>query len=386
MKLGFIVFFGIFIALFAAINFYVGYRGWQAFGKQFSPSAAKLYWVIFFLVAFSYLIGRVLERAMPGAFSAAVTVFGSYWLGAMFYFFWLLLVVDLVRVCNHWLHFVPAALSPAAAGLAVVILVAGIMVYGVWNARHPRWRSYDIVIPKTAGSIQQLHMVMVSDIHLGLIVNNGRLRTLIEQINARNPDLVIFAGDTIDEDVGPFIEQKMPEMLQRLHPRYGSYAIFGNHEYIGGNAEEAETLYTDSGITVLRDRWVKVAEQIYLVGRDDRSRSRYNGGPRLPLAQVMQGVDRTHPIILLDHQPFGLEDGESQGADLQLSGHTHHGQMFPNNLITERIFAQDWGYLRKGAFQLIVSCGYGTWGPPIRTGNTPEALDIQLHFTGSAPK
>ncbi|WP_407313306.1 hypothetical protein [Desulfosporosinus sp. SB140] len=94
----------------------------------------------------------------------------------------------------------------------------------------------------------------------------------------------------------------------------------------------------------------------------------------------MQGVDHSLPIILMDHQPSHLEEPVGQGVDLQLSGHTHAGQLFPIRLITSRIFEDDWGYLRKGNFQLIVSSGYGTWGPPIRVGNTPEIVDITMTF------
>ena len=112
----------------------------------------------------------------------------------------------------------------------------------------------------------------------------------------------------------------------------------------------------------------------------ERSRDRYGNGSRAPLSVVLAGVDTTLPVLLLDHQPLDLEEARSQGADLQLSGHTHRGQLYPNHLITSAIFEIDWGYLKKDSLQVIVSSGWGTWGPPIRTGNTPELLDLHINF------
>lgn len=116
------------------------------------------------------------------------------------------------------------------------------------------------------------------------------------------------------------------------------------------------------------------------MGRDDRSRQRYEGMGRPQLADVMTGLDRSLPVILLDHQPSDLGDAVREGIDLQLSGHSHRGQMFPNNFINSRIFEVDWGYLSRDGLQVLVFSGFGTWGPPIRVGNRPEILDIIIHF------
>jgi predicted MPP superfamily phosphohydrolase len=211
-------------------------------------------------------------------------------------------------------------------------------------------------------------------------VHNGRLLKLVEMIKELQPDLVLLPGDVIDENPGPFLEQDMVASLRRLAPEYGIYAVPGNHDYIGRQSEEIVRHLQGAGVHVLRDEYVKVAGSFYLVGRDDRSRGRFTGKERRGLDEIMQGVDRSLPVILMDHQPFQLEQAEGQGVDIQLSGHTHLGQMFPNNLITRKIFEVDWGYLRKGSLQVIVSSGFGTWGPPIRVGNSPEVVGINIHF------
>lgn len=382
MKAQFVIFLGTFFAIYGATNYYIGLRGWQAFSGLIPYGYGKIYWFLFSFLALSFLAGRFGNKYLPAEFSDGLTLVGSYWLAAMHYLFFLLIVIDLVRLADRWFGFLPEGLKqfPAATGLAVSLLVTGILIYGTWNARNPQLRHYEITVSKPAGSLNQLHVIMVSDIHLGKIVNNGRLTTLVNRINELNPDLVLLPGDIIDENIGPFIEQKMPDVFRMLKPRYGTFAVFGNHEYIGGHAEEASRHLQEAGITVLRDDYKKVADSFYIVGRDDRSRDRFQGKSRQELSAIMEGVDHSLPVILMDHQPFHLEEGQEQGVDLQLSGHTHLGQLFPYNLITQRVFEKDWGYLRKGDFQVIVSCGFGTWGPPIRIGNTPEIVDIIIHF------
>jgi predicted MPP superfamily phosphohydrolase len=327
--------------------------------------------------------GRFLERAFPQSPVSMLTVFGSYWLGFMYYAFLLVVLIDIVRLLNHWFNVIPVSImrSPQWVGVAAVWLFALIVTYGVWNARHPVIHHYDVDIAKHGGADRTLHVVLVADIHLGRIVNAGRLARLVERVNALHPDIVLFGGDTIDEDVGPFVEQQMPEIFLRLHPRLGCYAIFGNHEYLGGQAAEAQQSINEAGVIVLRDQTRLVDNSFYLVGRDDLSSMRTTHRQRATLATLLHGVDLTRPIIELDHQPFHLEEAEQAGVDLQLSGHTHRGQLFPNNYVTHAIFEDDFGYLRKGACQYIVTCGYGTWGPPLRTGNRPEIVDITLHFT-----
>jgi predicted MPP superfamily phosphohydrolase len=158
------------------------------------------------------------------------------------------------------------------------------------------------------------------------------------------------------------------------------YAVLGNHEYISRNSELAVESLKQANVNVLVDEHVKLNNQFYIVGRDDRMAGSISGKPRMKLSKLMDGIDKNLPIILLDHQPNNLEEGQRNGIDLQLSGHTHNGQFFPNNLISKHVFEHSWGYLRKGDYQVIVSSGFGTWGPPIRIGSNPEIADLTIYF------
>lgn len=386
MKIQYLIFFGIFFTIYGSLNLYIGIRGWQAFGSLFLPGYRFIYLLLFAVLALSFIAGRFADNYLPDVLGSYLTGVGSYWLAAMTYLFLFLVTIDLLRLLNRWFVFIPSPVKqhPELTGLAVILLVTGIVVYGAWNSRNPRLVHYDITIPKAAGSISELHVVAVSDIHLGTIVHNGRLLSLVQWVNNLNPDLILLPGDIIDESIKTFIEQNMADSLRMLQSKYGSFAVFGNHEYIGGHPEETYRHLQEAGITVLRDEYKNIDRSFNLVGRDYQSAERFGGTGRQELSTVMDGLDRSLPVLLLDHQPSKLAEAQAQGADLQISGHTHLGQLFPFNLITKLVFEDDWGYLRKGDFQLIVSCGYGTWGPPIRVGNVPEIVDINIRFTDPA--
>jgi len=385
-KLAIAAIIGVFIFSYIMLNYYIGLRGWQAFSGLMPKLAGKLYWAVFWFLAVSYLAGRLGEKFLPDGITYFLTIVGAYWLASMFYFILVLVAVDLVRLTDRLLGYLPEIfklrLSAPVMGLAVVTIVLGTVGYGAWNARNPVVTRYELDIPKKAGAIRELHVAMVSDSHLGEIIHNGRLNRMVEMINGINPDIVLMPGDIIDEDIGPFVEQRMTETFRKLQPKFGIFAVPGNHEYIGGHIDTAVRYLEEAGVLVLRDSHVKIADSFYVIGRDDRSRQRFGGNGREKLPVLMEGLDASLPVIVLDHQPSELSEAAANGVDLQLSGHTHRGQLFPNHLITRRIFEVDWGLLQKDGLQVIVSSGFGTWGPPIRVGNRPEVVEIVIRFRG----
>ncbi|MDP2886519.1 MAG: metallophosphoesterase [Ignavibacteria bacterium] len=387
-RLNFIIFFSIFFLLYGLINFYVFLRGWQAI-----PTDSHLrvpYAAVFWILALSFIAGRFLERIALTPFSTAVVWVGSFWFAAFAYFTLAALLIDILRLINHIAPFFPSfvteniARAKAVVALSVFSLVVLAIAVGYFNARSPRVKILQVHIPKQMDSVKTLDVAVASDIHLGTIIGRERLNSIVEKINNLHADLVLFPGDIVDEDLAPVIKQNLGETLRTIKAKYGVYAITGNHEYIGG-VEEACKYLTDHGIRVLRDETINVNECIVLVGREDRSISQFSGNKRKPLAQLMTGVEKRYPIILMDHQPFGLHEAVEQGVDLQLSGHTHHGQLWPFNAITNAIYELSWGYRKTGQTHFYVSSGVGTWGPPVRIGNTPEIIHLKLTFGQQPP-
>jgi predicted MPP superfamily phosphohydrolase len=374
-----VIWIALIVATYGLVNFYTGTRT-LAWMRSFSDVPATIFWSAFFLLACSPVAARIITRFTPAGV-AWLSIAGDWWLAILYYSVLVWFGMDLFRYADKGIGFLPDCLqSVSVQGTLAVALILAIVACGSWNARNPVIVHYDISIEKPGVNEKEIHAVFVSDIHLGPTVNTSRLADLARTINTLTPDIVLYGGDIIDENATYFAEQGMPAILATINPRLGSFAVLGNHEYIGGHVDEAELFLTQAGIHVLRDQVVTVADSFVIVGRDDVSRSRYKIAGRKPLSEIMSGVDKKIPIFLLDHQPQDLSEAQTAGVDLQLSGHTHRGQLFPNSLITRAIYEIDWGYWKKDAFQVIVSCGYGTWGPPIRVGNRPEIVDIHIRF------
>jgi predicted MPP superfamily phosphohydrolase len=384
-RMSMLVFFGIFFAVYGLINYYIFIHGWWAIPAE--SSLRTVYLALFLFLSLAFIAGRFLERVWISPLSATLVWTGSFWLAAMLYLFLAVAAIDLLRLANAIIPFFPSAVVAhgPAVRFTVMLSISGatlvLIVAGHVNTLFPRVLEHDLSIAKRMEGEQSMTIVAASDIHLGTIIGRSRLRTLVEKINSLKADLVLFPGDIVDEDLGPVIDQNLGETLRSIRAKLGVYAITGNHEYIGG-ADAACAYLTEHGITMLRDSAAKLANGVWLVGREDRSSRQFGGARRKELDTLMAGVDASSPVILMDHQPFRLEEGAGKGVDLQLSGHTHHGQIWPLNYVTGAVYELSRGYLRKGNTHVIVSNGVGTWGPPVRLGNRPEILLLRLHFDG----
>ena len=378
-----ILFFVIVFTVYFSVNAYVFFHGLRAIPA--GTGWRTVYSAVFLVFALAFIAGRMLERVWLSGPSTFLVWIGSFWLAALLYFFLAVLVIDLARLANRLVPFFPPwVMSESGAGwiaVAVLALVIPLVIAGHLNALHPRVHKITLQIAKTAPGLKTMRLVMASDIHLGTIIGKWRFDRMVETINGLDPDLVVLAGDIVDEDLEPVIKQNLGETLRAIKARYGVYGITGNHEYIGG-VEEATAYLVEHGVRMLRDSTVTVNDALVLVGREDRSISQFAEKQRRPLDDLLRGVDRRKAVVLLDHQPFRLDEGATAGVDLQLSGHTHHGQLWPLNYITRKIYENSWGYLAKGNTHIYVSSGLGTWGPPVRLGNRPEIVELTLVFAG----
>jgi predicted MPP superfamily phosphohydrolase len=378
----FIIFFSVVIVIYGLINTYIFIRGLQVFPHG---SPLRIWFTItFWFLSLSYLAARLLERIALSWLSDGLVWIGSFWMGAMVYFLIILLTIDALRLANYVVPFFPDFLTRNLqyTKQVMAVIIAGIVFLTVvgarFNAMMPQIKTLELTINKKS-PLKELNIVVVSDVHLGTIICNSHFMRIVEKINSLNPDIVLFAGDLVDEDIQPVIRQNLGETIKQIKSKYGIYGITGNHEYIGG-VEPACKYLVEHGVTMLRDSTVQIAEAFTLVGREDISIHQFNHKDRKPLVDLMKDVNKSLPVILMDHQPFRLDDAVDNGADLQFSGHTHHGQLWPFNYISQAVYELSWGYKKKGNTHFYVSCGVGTWGPPIRTGNRPEVVNVKLKF------
>ncbi len=382
--MAFLIFFSIVLTLYALVNYYIYIRGLQALPA--GGSIRTWFTGIFWLLAATYVAGRILENLYLGTVSDVLVWTGSFWLGAMLYFFLLVVFFDLLRLIHHITPYFPATITENMVQVrqylfaGSVLLVALLLTFGHINTRNPVLRELDIDIShKAAPEMDKLHAVLLSDIHLGTLIGNGQFRKIVDRVMALEPDIIFLAGDMLDEDLEPVIRQNIGTTLKDLHAPLGVYGVMGNHEHIGGS-KDAYAYLVEHGIRMIRDDAVKINDAFYVVGRDDRDKLRFSGRARKPLADVLEGVDFRYPVILLDHQPFYLEKAAALGVDLQLSGHTHHGQLWPLNYITRAMYTISHGYGKIDGMHAYVSNGVGTWGPPVRIGNRPEIVQLTIRF------
>lgn len=386
------MFVGLFFTIFGGLNYYVGLRGWQWL-QSFTPVplSAVVYWTLFWLVALSFVMTRLTAGFLPHADATVLAHASAWWMATFAVAVQVLLVVDIVRLLGRAVQFISPRLALArlvpdvnivqVTGAVVCAAIVALVAFGAWRARTPVVTNYSIEIPKAAGPHAHLDIVVVSDLHLGHIVGNSRIRQLARIVSELEPDLILIPGDLIDDDLRPFTARGMAAELAALRPRLGMYASPGNHDPTPAQFAAYREALAPAGIKLLADDYVLVDDAFYIAARHDSSLPRRAGTAAAPLAEVLAGVDRTRPLILLDHQPNRLNDAIAAGVDLQVSGHTHRGQIFPGNVITERLFEVDWGYLQKEATHFVVSSGFGTWGPPIRIGNRPEVVSIRVNFS-----
>lgn len=271
----------------------------------------------------------------------------------------LFLLLDILRL----VHVVPRSfLHDSWAGtITVVVIIAGLFIYG-YNHYNDKVR-VKMEIRTQHPLKKPVKVVMISDVHVGYHNRKDELERWISLINKENPDLVLVAGDIIDGSIRAVREQHMDEDFRKI--KAPVYAILGNHEYYSGR-EESIKFYHDAGIHLLIDSVANVGE-ITLIGRDDRTNPK-----RKSVAELMKNVPKNRFTLLMDHQPYHLEEAQHAGVDYQLSGHTHYGQVWPISWIEDAIYEDAFGPLTKGSTQYYVSSGIGIWGGKFRIGTRSE--------------
>lgn len=375
---GFLIFFSIIMLIYFSTNYYLFVRGLQAFALN--QAMKRWYIILFWTIVASFIAGSFLERLASSAFSEWVYRIGSFWLAYMLYLVLAVVLIDLVRVANYFFHFLPSftPIMRFRLGAIVFSLASIVVIAGHINALLINVKEIPLTIHKKVTGPSEVKILMASDIHLGALIGERREKKLLDIVREQKPDMVLLCGDLVDGEIAPVLRKNLGKHIQEINTPLGTYAILGNHEYIGGIDKTLPYLQSIN-IKVLMDETVTLPDGIQLVGRNDRSAGRGSNGPK-PLSELLAGIDPSKPVIVMNHQPFNLQEAADDNVDLHLSGHTHHGQLWPFNYLTQAIFEVSWGLAKKGNTNFYVSSGYGTWGPSVRVGNRPEVVIFKLKF------
>jgi len=227
-----------------------------------------------------------------------------------------------------------------------------------------------------------MRLIAISDLHWDSLVDTSVIERSVELINSRNPDLVVILGDTVTMEVQPFLDARGADLLGSIRSTHGIYVILGNHDFYNGRVHDLVEAYTQAGITVLRDEVVSIPGKCWLIGREDQGGMRSRPlSDRVSLADLLSQTDDSQPVILLDHQPRNLAANALLGIDLQLSGHTHAGQIWPITLLVGRIYDLNHGRMDIDTTTFIVTGGVGYWGPCLRLGSDCEVTEVLISYS-----
>lgn len=360
----------LFIIILAAFyllgNGYIYFRSWevlQGLSTLWRWVLSIGYWSC--ACAFFYIFGN---RNLPetGTWIHIVYYIGTGWLIFTLYMVILLAFTDILRVFNI---VIPYRFITCSV-LIIITLALGYIHY-----THPDVNVINIDINKPIQGNKQLRIAALSDIHLGYGTTKSRLQNYIHMVQEQHPDLILLSGDLIDSTMKPVLEEHMQEELSQLQAPLGVYMVPGNHEYHSGVKACREFVQTKTPIIWLQDSTVTLPNGLQLIGRDDKMNPK-----RKSLVELTRSLDPEQPIFLLDHQPYHLQQTADAGVDLQFSGHTHRGQVWPLSLVTDHLFEVSQGYKRMGNTHIYVSAGLSLWGPPFRIGTSSELVIFDVRF------
>jgi predicted MPP superfamily phosphohydrolase len=378
-----IIFLTIFLSLYGGLNLYGFLKAKKALSLSFGASLPFLIFII--IMVFVPILVRLTEKQGFETIARLLAFIGYFWMGLLFFFVSTALLFDLYHLLVYLVglvlqkNFTGIGLSPRISFFIPFFLCLAIAVYGYFEAIRIKTEHITLRTSKIPEEASGLRIVQISDVHLGLIVREERLRRILEQVKGSDPDILISTGDLVDSQMDNLAG--LAAMFREIRPKYGKFAVTGNHEFYAG-LELSLDFTKKAGFTILRGEGLTVSGQINIAGMDDPGDRRRKRSPGVSERAVLYGLPRNHFTILLKHRP--LLNKETIGLfDLQLSGHTHKGQIFPWNLITRLSFPKDAGLFNlPDNAHLYVNRGSGTWGPPIRFLSPPEVTLIELVHEG----
>jgi uncharacterized protein len=368
----------VFFLLYGSLHVHAFLKARAAFG--FGMRTGIILALFFVFMVLAPVIIRQSEAAGLDLFARVTAWVGYCWMGVIFLFFSASLIVDIYKLVVHVgaslfnRDLASFVLSTKASFLIPLIISLSASAYGYFEALNIRTEHITIATDKLPVGTDRLRIVQVSDVHLGLIVRQDRLALILARVKEAAPDVFVSTGDLVDGQINGL--DGLADMLNQIRPRYGKFAVLGNHEYYAG-IRQAIAFKKASGFTLLRGDGVNVENIVTLVGVDDPA-AKYSGMyTEVSEKALLSSFPRERFIVLLKHRP--LVDKDAVGLfDLQLSGHVHKGQIFPFSLLTKLYYPQYAGMLNMSGSLLYVSRGSGTWGPPIRFLAPPEVTVIDI--------
>ena len=354
--------------------------------------------VVYLFMALSPVIAFLLPKS---AVAIVIRRISTYWIGIMLYSLLYVVLFDLLRLIAKHTKLKNTLLfsrgSVISIGSVVVACAVATCLYGIFNARNIKVNEYSVTVNKSCGSDKHLKAVLVADLHMGYAIGVDHITNMVENINQQDADIVIIAGDIFDNSYdGMDDPEGIKAQLKSIKSKYGVYAVYGNHDIDekilmgftfdwGGkqlHSEKMTNFMKECNIKLINDESVLINDEFYLVGRRDTDKPGTEDGTRAEISELTKDLDKTKPIFVLSHEPDELQKTADAGADIDFSGHTHDGQLFPGNLTIGLFWENPCGMIKKDNMYSIVTSGVGVYGTFMRVGTDAEICSVDIDFAG----
>lgn len=354
--------------------------------------------VVYLFMALSPVIAFLLPKS---AVAIVIRRISTYWIGIMLYSLLYVVLFDLLRLIAKHTKLKNTLLfsrgSVISIGSVVVACAVATCLYGIFNARNIKVNEYSVTVNKSCGSDKHLKAVLVADLHMGYAIGVDHITNMVEKINQQDADIVIIAGDIFDNSYdGMDDPEGIKAQLKSIKSKYGVYAVYGNHDIDekilmgftfdwGGKQlhnEKMTNFMKECNIKLINDESVLINDEFYLVGRRDTDKPGTEDGTRAEISELTKDLDKTKPIFVLSHEPDELQKTADAGADIDFSGHTHDGQLFPGNLTIGLFWENPCGMIKKDNMYSIVTSGVGVYGTFMRVGTDAEICSVDIDFAG----
>lgn len=354
--------------------------------------------VVYLFMELSPVIAFLLPKS---AVAIVIRRISTYWIGIMLYSLLYVVLFDLLRLIAKHTKLKNTLLfsrgSVISIGSVVVACAVATCLYGIFNARNIKVNEYSVTVNKSCGSDKHLKAVLVADLHMGYAIGVDHITNMVEKINQQDADIVIIAGDIFDNSYdGMDDPEGIKAQLRSIKSKYGVYAVYGNHDIDekilmgftfdwGGkqlHSEKMTNFMKECNIKLINDESVLINDEFYLVGRRDTDKPGTEDGTRAEISELTKDLDKTKPIFVLSHEPDELQKTADAGADIDFSGHTHDGQLFPGNLTIGLFWENPCGMIKKDNMYSIVTSGVGVYGTFMRVGTDAEICSVDIDFAG----
>lgn len=354
--------------------------------------------VVYLFMALSPVIAFLLPKS---AVAIVIRRISTYWIGIMLYSLLYVVLFDLLRLIAKHTKLKNTLLfsrgSVISIGSVVVACAVATCLYGIFNARNIKVNEYSVTVNKSCGSDKHLKAVLVADLHMGYAIGVDHITNMVEKINQQDADIVIIAGDIFDNSYdGMDDPEGIKAQLKSIKSKYGVYAVYGNHDidekilmgftFDWGckqlHSEKMTNFIKECDIKLINDESVLINDEFYLVGRRDTDKPGTEDGTRAEISELTKDLDKTKPIFVLSHEPDELQKTADAGADIDFSGHTHDGQLFPGNLTIGLFWENPCGMIKKDNMYSIVTSGVGVYGTFMRVGTDAEICSVDIDFAG----